>query len=65
MPRIIGGETFYCTQEAATNARISKATLLRWLRDGTVREPKRDRRNWRIFSAQDVEEIKACAQKVN
>ena len=63
MPKRIAEQVFYSTQEAATAAGISKATLLRWLKNGDVREPKRDRRGWRIFSENDVGEIKAWAHK--
>ena len=63
MPRQIGGRVFYSTQEAAEAAGISKATLLRWLKNGDVREPKRDRKGWRLFSVNDVGEIRAWAHK--
>ena len=63
MPRRIGGLVFYSTQEAAEAAGISKATLLRWLKNGDVREPKRDRKGWRIFSANEVGDIQAWAHK--
>lgn len=63
MPKMIGAQEFYSTQEAAIAAGISKATLLRWLKNGDVREPKRDRRGWRIFSEDEVGEIRAWAHK--
>ena len=63
MPKRIGEQEFYFTQEAATAAGISKATLLRWLKNGEVREPKRNRRGWRIFSEDEVGELKAWAHK--
>ena len=65
MPKQIGEKTYYLTQEAAALAGISKATLLRWLKNGDVREPKRDRRGWRIFSDADLHEIRAWAHKTN
>ena len=65
MPKMIGDKEFYSTVEAATAAGISKATLLRWLRNGDVREPKRDRRGWRIFSEVEVEEIQEWAHRTS
>ena len=63
MPRTIGDQEYFSTQEAAAAAGISKATLLRWLKRGDVLEPKRDRRGWRIFSQEELGVIKECAQK--
>ena len=65
MPKMIGDKEFYSTVEVATAAGISKATLLRWLRNGDVREPKRDRRGWRIFSKVEVEEIQEWAHRTS
>ena len=65
MPRQFGDQTFFSTQEAAKKVGISKATLLRWLKNGDVREPKRDRRGWRVFSEADLREIRAWAHKTN
>lgn len=65
MTKRIGDKKFYSTVEAAKAAGISKATLLRWLKNGDVREPKRDRRGWRIFSEIEVEEIQAWAHRTN
>jgi len=45
------------TAEVAKQAGVHKDTLLRWLRDGLVPEPRRDRRGWRVFSAQETEMI--------
>ena len=41
---------FYRTHEVAQRAGVHKDTLLRWLRDGKIPEPGRDRNNWRIFT---------------
>lgn len=43
------------TAEAARRAGVSVATLRRWLREGRVRAPKRDRLGWRQFSQSDVD----------
>lgn len=37
---------------------ISKATLFRWESEGLISNVNRDWRNWRIYSAENVEEIK-------
>ena len=63
MPRTIGEREYFSTQETA--AGISKAILLRWLKSGHVREPKRDRQGWRIFSEADLGVIKECAHKIS
>lgn len=65
MPKRIGDQEFYSTMETATAAGISKATLLRWLKNGDVTEPKRDRRGWRIFSELEVDKIRAWAHRTS
>lgn len=51
--------------ETPTATGISKATLLRWLKNGDVREPNRDRRSWRVFSEVEVERIEAWARRTS
>jgi DNA (cytosine-5)-methyltransferase 1 len=46
------------TDQAAKALGISKSTLLRWFRDGRIEEVGRDRNNWRVFSAHDLERIR-------
>ena len=46
-------------------AGVSRPTLLRWLKNGDIPEPKRDRRGWRIFSEVEVGEIRAWAHKTH
>ena len=65
MPTKIGDEEFHTTMEAAVAAGVSKATLLRWLKNGDVPEPKRDIRGWRIFSKFEVAEIRAWASRTS
>jgi len=38
-------------------AGVHRDTLLRWLREGFVREPKRDRRGWRVFSPEETQAV--------
>lgn len=54
----------YRTKQVADRAGISKETLLRWLKEGKVREPDRDRNGWRAFSKKDVQAIVGYATKV-
>ena len=45
--------SFY-TAHVAAHAGVHKDTLLRWLREGLVREPNRDSRGWRAFTEHDL-----------
>jgi len=49
----------YSTEAAASQLGISKSTLLRWIREKRVRDVRRDRNNWRVFSDEDIQRIKA------
>jgi excisionase family DNA binding protein len=54
-------ERTYSTDEAAKELGLSKSTLLRWFREGRISDVKRDRNNWRVFTAADIERIrKVC-----
>ena len=65
MPITINGETYYRTSEACRITGISRSTLLRWLRNGILRDvSQRDRRGWRLFSETDIKRIKDEANKV-
>lgn len=52
------------TAEAAKIAGISKATLLRWLKDGKIAEVARDVRGWRVFTEDEVERIREYANRI-
>ena len=65
MPKTLAGQMYYSTMETAMAAGVSRPTLLRWLKNGDIPEPKRDRRGWRIFSEVEVGEIRAWAHKTN
>ena len=55
MPRI------YTTQRVADVISVHKVTLLRWLREGKIREPRRirfDGPSYRVWSERDVERVK-------
>lgn len=58
MPRTIQTDKFYYCNETAKAAGISKATLLRWIGRGHVRDSgRRDRNGWRLFSDAEVRRI--------
>lgn len=52
----------FSTAEVATMAGIHRDTLLRWLRESTMPEPRRDRHGWRVFTAKEAEAIVAFAK---
>jgi len=52
----------YTTKQVAKLANIHRDTLLRWLREGRVPEPQRNRNGWRHFSEQDVQVIVSYAK---
>lgn len=63
MPLIINGKTYYRTKEVCELAGISKATLLRWIKEDKVNDAYyRDKRGWRLFTKQQVTGLK---QNVN
>jgi excisionase family DNA binding protein len=50
------------TNEAARAIGVSRQTLLRWLQEGKVRDVKRDRNGWRVFSREDVARLRRWAR---
>ena len=58
MPININGSIYYRTSEVCRKIDISRATLMRWLKNGVITEPARDRRGWRLFAPDDVTKIK-------
>ena len=56
----IEGQTYYRANEVCRMVGISKSTLLRNLKSGTLREAElRDRRGWRLFARDEVDQIRA------
>ena len=45
------------TKEVAAKVKVHRDTLLRWLRNGSIPEPKRDHRGWRKFSYAELAAI--------
>lgn len=64
MPIEINGQTYYRTSEACIKTGISRATLFRWLKGGVLKVSYRDRRGWRLFTEDDLNNIKAEASRV-
>jgi excisionase family DNA binding protein len=64
MPVEINNQTYYRTSEACVKTGISRATLFRWLKAGLLKKSYRDRRGWRLFTEDDLNEIKAETNRV-
>lgn len=52
----------YTTAQVAAMAGVHRDTLLRWLRERNVPEPRRDRHGWRVFTAREAAAIAAFAK---
>lgn len=52
----------YKTNEVCEIFDISRATLFRWEREGMISRPPRDWRNWRLYTAENVEQIRYVMQ---
>jgi predicted site-specific integrase-resolvase len=62
----VDGRTYYRTAEVCRIVGISRATLFRWLKEGTFREAEnRDRRGWRLFTEGEIDRLKAEANRIN
>ena len=65
MPITMNGHKYYRTSETCRMVGISKTTLLRWLRQGHLKLPEhRDRREWRLFTEDDVNVLNQEANRV-
>lgn len=47
----------YSTAKVASLAQVHKDTLLRWMRQGVIPEPARDRHGWRMFSETEANTV--------
>jgi DNA-binding transcriptional MerR regulator len=65
VPIEIDGLTYYITSEACAQARVSRATLFRWLKAGVLSKSHRDRRGWRLFTEDDMKTILAESNRVD
>ena len=50
--------------EVAETLGVTTKTITRWERAGKVRKAKRDWRGWRVYSPDDLEEMKSFVQTV-
>jgi DNA-binding transcriptional MerR regulator len=48
----------YKTNEVCEMFDISRATLFRWEREGLITGPPRDWRNWRLYTTENIEQIR-------
>ena len=66
MPITINGKRYYRTSETCHMVGISRTTLLRWLRDGSMMLSEyRDRRQWRLFTEDDVNRLNLEANRIS
>jgi excisionase family DNA binding protein len=64
MPTEISGEVYYTTSEVCKETGISRPTLFRWLRQGVLKETRKDRRGWRLFTKADLNTIKTETRRI-
>ena len=50
--------------EVAEKLGVTTKTITRWERAGKVKKAKRDWRGWRVYSPEEVEEMKSFVQTV-
>jgi len=56
----------YTTKQVADIVGVDKSTLLRWIRQGKIKDVSlRDGRNWRVWLQEDVEEVKFYHDKIH
>ena len=64
MPTEINDKLYYTTSEMCEEAGISRPTLFRWLRQGVLKEIRKDRRGWRLFTEEELNKIKAETRRI-
>ena len=66
MPTEIDGQLYYRTAEVCRDLGITRNTLFRWLQKGVIDGVEyRDWRGWRLFTAAQVEAIKAKTNHIS
>jgi DNA-binding transcriptional MerR regulator len=66
MSVVIRAKTYYRTAEVCRMVGISKNTLFRWLTKLVFSEvERRDSRGWRLFTEEEVEQLKAEVSRIN
>jgi excisionase family DNA binding protein len=65
MPTQIRGVTYYRTSEACRVIGISRSSLLRWVKNGALRDTgHKDIRGWRLFTESDIKRIEEIVNHV-
>src|SRR4051794_3221871 len=64
MPLIIYGEQYYCATEILTDLSVSRQTFWRWRREGKIPLGCRDRARRVLFTARELDAIRAHANLV-
>lgn len=64
MPIYISNKKFYSTSEAAESIGRSRDTLLRWIRNNLVKDVKKDRKGNRIWTDEDIENIRKIRDEI-
>jgi DNA-binding transcriptional MerR regulator len=65
MPRDINGQRYYTASEVCREVDISRPTLFRWLKRGVLTRLHRDRRGWRMFTEDDLRNIRLEAGRID
>ena len=56
----------YSTKQVADLLNIDKSTLLRWIRQGKIKDVShRDGRNWRVWFREDIEAVREYHDKIH
>ena len=62
----VNGQTYFRTADVCRLVGISRTTLFRWLNEGMLTYAiSRDRRGWRLFTEDEVNTLKAEAERIN
>ncbi|MBU2028904.1 MerR family transcriptional regulator [Patescibacteria group bacterium] len=51
-------EAYYRVKDVEKLIDRDKATLFRWEREGKIKPPTRDSRGWRLYTEEDLENMK-------
>lgn len=62
----VNGRIFYRTREGLARIGISRATWLRWVKQGLIKDvQQRDRNGWRLFTDEDIDRISQFAYNLS
>ena len=65
MPLEINGQTYYQTSEALRLIGISRTTFYRWLKEDKIKDAgQKDRNGKRLFSENDIRQIKEYTETI-